>query len=62
MVKSHSNSHVIVILPENEAGRAGRDDITVRLSKFVFVKVQTFAEEGQQPEHMSAEEVAALLT
>ena len=60
LIRKHTDRHtqVIVMLDEDEAGRAGREDIAVRLSKFVFVKVHTFAEEGQQPENMTAEEVA----
>jgi DNA primase len=54
------NSQVIVMLDEDEAGRAGREDIATRLSKFCFVKVHTFDKDGQQPEDLSAEEVAAL--
>ena len=50
------------MLDEDEAGRAGREDIAVRLAKFVFVKVHTFDKEGRQPENLSAEEVAALFT
>lgn len=63
LIRRHtdSNSQVIVILDEDEAGRAGREDIAVRLAKFVFVKVHTFDEEEQQPENMSAEEVKQLL-
>jgi DNA primase len=53
LIRKHTN--------EDEAGRAGREDIAVRLSKFAFVKVHTFAEDGQQPENMTADEVAALL-
>jgi DNA primase len=53
-------SHVIVMLDEDEAGRAGREDIAVRLAKFVFVKVHAFDEDGRQPENLSADEVAAL--
>ena len=53
-------SQIIVILDEDEAGRAGREDIAVRLAKFVFVKVHTFDKEGRQPENLSAEEVTAL--
>ena len=62
LVKRHTdrNSQVIVMLDEDEAGRAGREDIAVRLAKFVFVKVHTFAEDGQQPEDLSAEEVKQL--
>ena len=64
LIRKHTDrrSQVVVLLDEDEAGRAGREEIAVRLSKFVFVKVHTFEEEGRQPEHMSAEEVSALLT
>ena len=62
LIKRHTdrNSQIIVMLDEDEAGRAGQEDIAVRLAKFVFVKVHTFAEEGQQPDNMSAEEVQQL--
>jgi len=55
------SSHVIVMLDEDPAGQLGREDIVVRLSKFVFVMVHTFEQEGRQPEHLTADEVAALL-
>src|ERR1039457_7224695 len=37
LIRLHTNgqSHVIVMLDEEEAGRAGREDIAVRLAKFV---------------------------
>ena len=54
------HSQIIVMLDEDEAGRAGREDMAVRLAKFAFVKIHTFAKEGQQPDDLSAEEVAAL--
>ena len=62
LIKHHTdrNSQVIVMLDEDEAGRAGREDIAVRLAKFVFVKVHTFEQDGQQPEDLSAEEVKQL--
>ena len=62
LIRKHTDrkSQVIVMLDEDEAGRAGREDIAVRLAKFVFVKVHTFNQEGRQPENLSAEEVAAL--
>jgi DNA primase len=59
-VHTHRHSQVIVMLDEDEAGRAGREDIAVRLSRFVFVKVHTFEKEGQQPESLSAEELSDL--
>jgi DNA primase len=62
LIRKHTDrkSQVIVMLDEDEAGRAGREDIAVRLAKFVFVKVHTFDKEQRQPENLSAEEVAAL--
>ena len=62
LIRKHTDRHsqAIVILDEDEAGRARREDIAVRLSKFCFVKVHTFDEENQQPEDMTAGEVADL--
>jgi len=59
LIKQHtdSRSQVIVMLDEDEAGRAGREDIATRLSKFCYVKVHTFGQEGQQPENLSLEDV-----
>lgn len=63
LIRKHTdrNSQVIVMLDEDEAGRAGGEDIAVRLAKFVFVTVHDFDRDGQQPENMSAEEVQQLL-
>ena len=60
LIRKHTNAHslVILILDEDEAGRVGREDIAVRLARFAFVKIHVFAEDGQQPENMNAEEVA----
>ena len=55
-----NRSQIIVMLDEDEAGRAGRDDIATRLSKFCFVKVHSFEQEGQQPEDLSKEDVIQL--
>lgn len=59
LIKQHtdSQSQVIIMLDEDMAGRAGREDIALRLAKFVFVKVHTFDEDGQQPDNLSTEEV-----
>ena len=54
---TNSQSHVIVMLDENEAGKAGREDIACRLSKFCFVRVHQFAKPDMEPEHLTAEEV-----
>jgi DNA primase len=55
LIRKHTvfNSQIIVMLDENEAGRAGRDDIACRLSKHCFVRVRQFDEEDMEPEHLS---------
>ena len=62
LIRKHtdSRSQVIVVLDEDEAGQGGRDDIAVRLAKFVFVKVHTFEKPGAQPDNLTAEEVQQL--
>lgn len=55
------NSRVIVMLDEDDAGKAGREDVAVRLSKRMFVKVYAFGTEGFQPENLTAEDVQELL-
>jgi DNA primase len=62
-IRRHTNRHsrVILMLDEDEAGQAGREDIAVRLSRFVFVKVHTFEEENQQPESLTADELAMIV-
>ncbi len=63
LLKKHlrPSSQVIVMLDEDEAGRAGREDIAVRLCRFAFVRVHAFEKEGMQPEHLSAEEAAQIM-
>ena len=63
LIQKHTdrNSQVIVMLDENEAGQAGRDDIACRLSKFCFVKVHTFDKADAEPEHLTAEELQEIL-
>jgi len=63
MIKKHTNadSHVIIMLDENEAGRAGREDIACRLSRFCFVKVHAFDQPDMEPEHLTADDVQQLL-
>jgi DNA primase len=62
LIRKNTNgqSQVIVMLDEDDAGRAGRDDIAARLAKFCFVKMHQFEKPGTQPEHLSAEDVAQL--
>jgi DNA primase len=63
LIRKHSDrdSRIIVMLDEDDAGRAGREDIATRLAKFAFVKVHTFEAEGRQPEQLSKEEVNRFL-
>ena len=55
-----AETRVIVMLDEDDAGRAGREDIALRLARFCFVKVHVFADEGRQPEQLSGEELASI--
>jgi DNA primase len=59
LLRLHTDAHsqVIVMLDEDDAGRAGRDDLALRLGRFVFTKIHSFGREGMQPEHLSAEEI-----
>jgi len=63
LIRKHTarNSHVIVMLDENEAGQAGREDIACRLSKHCFVRVHQFAQPDAEPEHLFAEDLAEIL-
>jgi DNA primase len=63
LIQANSNqrSLIVVMLDEDEAGRTGREDIANRLAQFAFVKIHAFPEEGQQPEHLNAEDVKTLL-
>jgi len=63
LIRKHTNagSHVVVMLDEDEAGKAGRDDIACRLSRFCFVKVHEFDRDGAQPDQLSAEDLAEIL-
>jgi len=54
-------SQILVMLDEDEAGRAARDEIGMRLSKFCFVKVNSFSQEGVQPEHLTDVDLAEIL-
>jgi len=63
LIRKHttSESQVIVMLDEDEAGQAGREDIASRISRFCFVKVYQFTEPGMQPEDLYAVDLSALL-
>lgn len=55
LIRKHTvfNSQIIVMLDENEAGKAGREDIACRLSKHCFVRTYEFDEADMEPEHLS---------
>jgi DNA primase len=59
----HTNPHssILIMLDEDDAGRFGREQMMMRLCTRVYVRVFKFDTEGQQPEHLSAEDVAELL-
>jgi DNA primase len=63
LIRQHNNRHsqIIVMLDENEAGRAGREDIACRLSKHCFVRVHQFEQPDMEPEHLTAEAVRQLV-
>lgn len=54
------NARVIVMLDEDEAGRAGRLKILNRLAFKTFVRVFRFEQEGQQPEMLNADQLEEL--
>jgi len=64
LIRKHTThkSQVILMLDEDEAGRVGREEIAVRLAKFLFVKIHIFDQPEKQPEDLSADEVAALFS
>ena len=63
LIRKHTarHSHVIVMLDENEAGRAGREDIACRLSKHCFVKIHEFDTPDAEPEHLTGEDLREIL-
>jgi DNA primase len=54
-------NRVIIMLDEDEAGQAGREDIAVRLAKIAFVKIHVFPASGMQPDQMPVEALRELL-
>jgi DNA primase len=63
LLRQHTSQHsqIVVLLDEDEAGRAGRDDLAVRLARFAFVRIHVFDQENQRPEDLSTEELSALV-
>jgi hypothetical protein len=56
------NSRIVIVFDEDESGRAGREDIAIRLSKFAFVKTHVFAGENYQAEDLTADEIQELMS
>jgi DNA primase len=54
---TNSESHVLLMLDEDDAGKAARDQIAACLSRLCFVKTFVFHEAGMQPEDLSADEL-----
>jgi len=52
---------VILLLDEDDAGRAGRAKALLRLATKVFVKVVPLPREGAQPDHLPDDELKSLL-
>jgi DNA primase len=63
LIREHTrpDSHIVVMLDEDESGRAGREDIACRLSKVCFVKVHEFQEPNTQPEQLTTKDVHEIL-
>lgn len=58
---SASRPGIILMFDEDEAGRAGREKALVRLARKVFVRVVPLPQEGAQPDHLTENELHALL-
>ncbi len=60
LIRRHTDQHsqILVMLDADAAGRSARDEIAARLAKFAFVRIHVFAKEDQQPEHLTAEQLA----
>lgn len=56
------NSLVILMLDGDDAGQAAINDIALRLGRFAFVRIHCFANKEEQPEHLSAEALSAIVS
>jgi DNA primase len=63
LLRRHTDrrSRVILLLDEDEAGRAGRKEIAARLSLFLYVAIHSLGEENRQPDDMGRGEMEWLL-
>jgi DNA primase len=60
-IQANGQSRIIVMLDEDEAGRAAREDIAVRLAKMAFVKIHSFPKEGMQPDELRTEDLGEII-
>lgn len=58
---SAERSGILLMFDEDEAGRAGREKALVRLARRMFVRVVPLPQEGAQPDHLTENELHALL-
>lgn len=63
LIRKHTSAstRIIVMLDEDEAGQTARGEIAARLAKFRFVKIHVFDSPGAQPEHLTSEQVQAIV-
>lgn len=63
LFKAHlpAGSRLVLLLDEDDAGRAARQECLLRLAGSFYVRAVALGQEGRQPEHLTAEELAALL-
>jgi DNA primase len=63
IIRKHtdSDSLIIVMLDEDEAGKFGREDMAARLSRFCFVRTHVFDKTGMQPEQLTAQELQQIV-
>ena len=54
------DDRIVVMLDEDDAGRAGREKVVSRLSLHCFVRTHQFAHEDQQPDALTAEQLEEL--
>ena len=52
---------IVLMLDEDPAGRAARDEIAARLSKLYFVRTVVFDQPDMQPDQLNAEELKQIL-
>jgi DNA primase len=58
---TNENSTIIVMFDEDDAGRAGRDEVLRRLATKAFVRVVAFEKEDFQPEDLTAGQAQHIL-